>query len=63
MTTTSPVQLGLNVDNQKKVQYRKGSLLNLFNFSSNESISETTDVDIQLFDGTKMKALVDVCFL
>ena len=58
MTTASTTQL--NVDNPKKGQYRKGSLLNLFNFSSSESITEATDVDIQLFDGTKMRALIDV---
>ncbi|KAL5965576.1 Band protein 2 [Taenia solium] len=61
MTAASPAHINLdaNPDVHKKGQSRKGSLFTLFNLASNERINETTDVDIQLFDGTKMRAFID----
>lgn len=62
MTAAPPADINLdpNPDAHKKGQSRKGSLFTLFNLASNERINETTDVDIQLFDGTKMRAFIDV---
>lgn len=62
MTAASPPNLSLNVANNdhKRGSIRRGSIFNLFNIASNERLIETTDVDIQLFDGTKMCALIDV---
>ncbi|VDL59475.1 unnamed protein product [Hymenolepis diminuta] len=61
MTAASPRQLSvdLSADDHKRGSIRKGSIFNLFNLSSNERLNETTDVDIQLFDGTRMCALID----
>ncbi|KAH9283001.1 Band 4.1-like protein 2 [Echinococcus granulosus] len=61
MTAASPTEINLDTspDVHKKGQFRKGSLFTLFNLASNERINETTDVDIQLFDGTKMRAFID----
>nr|CDS31285.1 FERM domain containing protein 5 [Hymenolepis microstoma] len=61
MAAASSRQLSVDLapDDHKRSSIRKGSIFNLFNLSSNERLNEATDVDIQLFDGTKMCALVD----
>ncbi|KAM3186129.1 hypothetical protein ACTXT7_004961 [Hymenolepis weldensis] len=61
MTAASSRQLteDLSADDHKRGSIRKGSIFNLFNLSSNERLNETADVEIQLFDGTRMCALID----
>lgn len=45
-----------------KAQSRKGSILNIFGFSSNEKLNETIEMNIQLFNGRQMSAVIDVIF-
>ncbi|KAM7538363.1 hypothetical protein Aperf_G00000067162 [Anoplocephala perfoliata] len=61
MAAASQSHLNLEIasDGHKRGSLRKGSIFNLFNIASSERLNETTVVDIQLFDGTKMCALID----